>query len=99
MSSLEIMLAKISVSQIGTYEKRSGKRAKHKTGIIPHTEIIPCDVCMLICAYMCACAYYTVKRKQKTQAEECISNILVLEDKNFKIIMTVVFKHRKRQTK
>ena len=99
MSSLEIMLAKISVSQISTYEKKSGKRAIHNTGIIPHTEIIPCDMCMHIHAYTCACAYYAVKRKQKIQAEECISYILVLTDKNFRIFMVVVFKNRKRQTK
>lgn len=55
-------------------------------------------VCVYIRAYTCARAYYTVKRKQKIQAEECISNILVLTDKNFRIIV-VVFKNRKRQTK
>ena len=75
------------------------KELNTKLGLSHIQKLSHVDVCMHICAYMCACAYYTVKRKQKIQAEECISNILVLEDKNFKIIMIVVFKHRKRQTK
>ena len=75
------------------------KELNTKLGLSYIQKLSHVDVCMHICAYMCACAYYTVKRKQKIQAEECISNILVLEDKNFKIIMIVVFKHRKRQTK
>lgn len=65
MSSLEI-------TRISTYDKRSGERAKHKTGIIPRREIISCECACDVCVHvMCACTYvHTCVHVRTTQSRE-----------------------------